>query len=72
MRKLGLSGGFRRSLWFPPPVTTGQSRLSHIMGEKVVINEIPNLLGEKVTINEIPNPWEKGDDKRNSKSKLNT
>ena len=32
---LGLGGGFRRVLRFPPPVTTGSSRLRRIMAEKV-------------------------------------
>ena len=32
---LGLGGGFRRVLRFPPPVTTGSARLSRTMAEKV-------------------------------------
>ena len=39
---LGLGGGFRWVFRFPPPVTTGYSRPSRNMAEKVTQNEIPN------------------------------
>ena len=38
---LGLCGGFRRVLLFPPPITTGLSQLIRNMIEKVTRNEIP-------------------------------
>ena len=43
-RDLGLGGGFRRVLWFPPTVTTGLPQLSCKMTEKVTKNKIPTNL----------------------------
>ena len=38
---LGLEGGFRQALRFPPPNHTGLSRLSHIVAEKMTKIKIP-------------------------------
>ena len=40
---LGLGSGLSWVLRFPPPVTTGQSRLSLNMAEKVIKSEIPTF-----------------------------
>ena len=33
-------GGFRRVLWYPPPLTTGQAQISLYAAEKVTIIKI--------------------------------
>ena len=48
-RNLGLGGGFRWVLRFPPPGQTGQSRLSRNMVEKVTKNRNTNKGGVEKT-----------------------
>ena len=40
---LRLGGGFRGVHQFPPPLSTGQSRIGRNMAKQLAIGEVPNL-----------------------------